>query len=82
VRTSQGVQERTVLHVPGDPQRPFDERAVCEKYRHVTARVDADLAARLLERCRAAFEAPRWPADLIAHIAQAEARPPAQTDGL
>src|SRR5271170_7182180 len=75
VRTSQGVQERTVLHVPGDPQRPFDERAVCEKYRNVTARLDAGLAARLLERCRAAFEAPRWPADLIAHIVQAEGRP-------
>jgi 2-methylcitrate dehydratase PrpD len=75
VRTSHGVHERTVVHVPGDPQRPFDERAVCAKYREVTGRLDADLAARLLERCRAAFEAPRWPADLIAHIARAEERP-------
>jgi 2-methylcitrate dehydratase PrpD len=72
VRTSQGVHEKTVVHVPGDPQRPFDERAVCDKFRRVTARLDADRAARLLERCRAAFEAPRWPADLMAEIAQAE----------
>jgi 2-methylcitrate dehydratase PrpD len=72
VRTSDGVHEKTVVHVPGDPQRPFDERAVCDKFRHVTGRLDANRAARLLERCCAAFEAPRWPADLIAEIAQAE----------
>jgi 2-methylcitrate dehydratase PrpD len=72
VRTSQGVHEKTVVHVPGDPQRPFDERAVCDKFRRVTGRLDANRAARLLERCRAAFEAPRWPADLIAEITQAE----------
>jgi 2-methylcitrate dehydratase PrpD len=70
VRTSQGVQEKTVVHVPGDPQRPFDERAVCDKFRRVTGRLDANRG--LLERCRAAFEAPRWPADLIAEITQAE----------
>ena len=71
-RTSRGVQEKTVVHVPGDPQRPFDERAVCDKFRSVTGRLDANRAARLLERCRAAFEAPRWPADLIEEIARAE----------
>jgi 2-methylcitrate dehydratase PrpD len=70
VRTSQGVQEKTVVHVPGDPQRPFDERAVCDKFRRVTGRLDANRG--LLERCRAAFEAPRWPSDLIAEITQAE----------
>jgi 2-methylcitrate dehydratase PrpD len=74
VRTPDGVHEKTVVHVPGDPQRPFDERAVYAKYRDVTGRLDADLAARLLERCRAAFDAPRWPADLIADIALAEER--------
>jgi 2-methylcitrate dehydratase PrpD len=72
VRTSQGVQEKTVVHVPGDPQRPFDERAVCDKFRRVTARLDASCAARLLERCRAAFDAPLWPADLIEEITRAE----------
>ncbi len=77
VRTSDGVHEKTIVQVPGDPQRPFDEGAVCAKYRDVTGRCDADLAARLLERCRAAFDAPRWPADLIADIAQAEERPAA-----
>jgi 2-methylcitrate dehydratase PrpD len=73
VRTSQGVCEKTVVHVPGDPQRPFDERAVCDKFRHVTAQLDASCAPRLLERSRAAFEAPRWPADLIEEITRAEA---------
>jgi 2-methylcitrate dehydratase PrpD len=77
VRASRGVQEKTVIHVPGDPQRPFDERAVCDKFRRVTAGLDPSRAARLLERCCAAFEAPRWPVDLIAEIAQAEEyRPP------
>ena len=72
VRTPQGVQERTVVHVPGDPQRPFDERAVCDKFRRVTGLLDADRAERLLERCRAAFELPRWPVDLVAEIARGE----------
>jgi 2-methylcitrate dehydratase PrpD len=72
VRTSQGAREKTAVHVPGDPQRPFDERAVCDKFRHVTARLDASCAARLLERCRAAFDAPLWPADLIEEITRAE----------
>jgi 2-methylcitrate dehydratase PrpD len=72
VRTSQGVEEKTVVHVPGDPQRPFDERAVCDKFRRVTCRLDANRTVRLLERCRAVFEAPCWPADLIAEITQSE----------
>jgi 2-methylcitrate dehydratase PrpD len=72
VRTSHGIHEKTVVHVPGDPQRPFDERAVSDKFCRATAGLDANCAARLLERCRAAFEAPRWPADLIEEIARAE----------
>jgi 2-methylcitrate dehydratase PrpD len=72
VHTLQGAREKTVLHVPGDPQRPFDERAVCDKFRRVTCGLGTDRTARLLARCRAAFEAPRWPADLIAEIARAE----------
>jgi 2-methylcitrate dehydratase PrpD len=75
VHTSQGVQERTVIHVPGDPRRPFDERAVCDKFRRVTCGLGADRALSLLEQCRAAFAAPRWPADLMAEIARAEEHP-------
>jgi 2-methylcitrate dehydratase PrpD len=70
VHTNDGVRETTVIHVPGDPRRPFDERAVCDKFRAVAARVG--VSADLLERCRAAFAAPHWPADLIATIARAE----------
>ncbi len=73
VRTSHGVREKTVVHVPGDPRRAFDERAVCDKFCRATAGLDAGRAARLLERCRAAFEARRWPADLIEEITRAEA---------
>lgn len=73
VRTSHGAREKTVVHVPGDPQRPFDERAVCDKFCRATAALDAGRAAVLLERCRAAFETPRWPVDLIEEITQAEA---------
>jgi len=72
VRTPEGIREQTVIHVPGDPQRPFDERAVCDKFRRVTGRLDASASANLLERCRTAFEAPRWAADLIAEISRAE----------
>jgi 2-methylcitrate dehydratase PrpD len=72
LHTPQGVREHTVAHVPGDPQRPFDERDICDKFRHITARLDAASAARLLERCRAAFEARRWPPDLLTEITQAE----------
>jgi 2-methylcitrate dehydratase PrpD len=72
VHTSQGVQEKTVLHVPGDPQRPFDERAVCDKFRRVTGGLGTDRALSLLEQCRAAFDSPRWPGELIVEIARAE----------
>jgi 2-methylcitrate dehydratase PrpD len=72
LHTPQGMREHTVIHVPGDPQRPFDERDICDKFRHVVARLDAARAVRLLERCRAAFEAPRWPPDLLTEITQAE----------
>jgi 2-methylcitrate dehydratase PrpD len=72
LHTPQGMREHTVVHVPGDPQRPFDERDICDKFRHITARLDAASAARLLERCRAAFEDRRWPPDLLTEITQAE----------
>jgi 2-methylcitrate dehydratase PrpD len=72
VHTKDGVREATVIHVPGDPQRPFDERAVCDKFRAVAARPDVGGSVDLLERCRAAFAAPHWPADLVAAISRAE----------
>jgi 2-methylcitrate dehydratase PrpD len=34
-----GKREKLVLHVPGDPERPFDELQTAEKFRRVTARV-------------------------------------------
>jgi len=79
VRTRDGLTEHAVLHVPGDPQRPFDERAVCDKFRDATRRLDTGRAARLLERCRTACDGAYWPADLAAEIARAEAEPPVAT---
>jgi 2-methylcitrate dehydratase PrpD len=35
VTTRTGEQERLVVHVPGDPERPFDETQVAEKFRRV-----------------------------------------------
>jgi 2-methylcitrate dehydratase PrpD len=35
VTTPGGARERLVIHVPGDPQRPFDESQVAAKFRRV-----------------------------------------------
>jgi 2-methylcitrate dehydratase PrpD len=44
--------ERDVIHVPGDPERPFDRARVREKFLRFTQPVlGADKAARILARC-------------------------------
>jgi 2-methylcitrate dehydratase PrpD len=51
--TASGRRERTVTHVPGDPERPFGEDDVKEKFLRVTAglldpdRAEAEFAAAL-----------------------------------
>ena len=45
VVTPGGKSEKLVLHVPGDPERPFDEPQVAAKFRRVTAVVLSEGAA-------------------------------------
>jgi 2-methylcitrate dehydratase PrpD len=41
-------REKLVLHVPGDPERPFDELQIAEKFRRVTKLVLGQRAAEVL----------------------------------
>jgi 2-methylcitrate dehydratase PrpD len=54
VATKSGTYERSVVHVPGDPDRPFDGPRITEKFRSVVAPVLAreqadDMARRIVE---------------------------------
>ena len=65
-----GNQEKLVLHVPGDPERPFDEPQVSKKFLRVTAPVLGKRAADvLLTRSLAAFDGS--PKALLAEIERA-----------
>jgi len=65
-----GKQEKLVLHVPGDPERPFDEPQVSKKFLRVTAPIAGKRAAdALLTRSLAAFDEP--PKALLAEIGRA-----------
>ena len=68
VRGAHGRRERLVVAVPGDPQRPFDERQVEEKFRRILASIAADHVDRLLACARAVVNATQSPAALIAEI--------------
>ena len=45
VGTPSAHHERLVIHVPGDPERPFDERGVSDKFRRVVAPLLGESAA-------------------------------------
>ena len=45
VTTPTGKHERLVIHVPGDPERPFDESQVAAKFRRLTAPLIGERAA-------------------------------------
>jgi len=65
-----GRSEKLVLHVPGDPERPFDEPQVAAKFRRVTAPVVAErVADSLLSRSLAALDG--TPNALLAEIERA-----------
>ena len=71
VRTSDGTHERLVMHVPGDPQRPFDAPRVTEKFRRIAGFLDATQIERLLTSCRSVFDGGQSAAELTNDIAQA-----------
>lgn len=57
VATPSGKREKLVLHVPGDPERPFDELQVAAKFWRLTTRILGERAAEnLLRRCLAALD--------------------------
>jgi 2-methylcitrate dehydratase PrpD len=71
VTTALARHEKLVLHVPGDPERPFDELRVAAKFRRVVVPIVGERAAeRLLERCLHALD--EGPAALLGEIAQLE----------
>ena len=76
VTTGTGVNDKLVLHVPGDALRPFDEQALAAKFLHVTAPVIGDRAAReLLRTSLDVIEEGGVPETLIARIGRAVAVP-------
>ena len=60
VRAGAARHERLVMHVPGDPARPFDRTHVQEKFeRFVTPVIGADETGSLLDLCAAALSTGR-----------------------
>ena len=59
------------MHVPGDPQRPFDAPRVTEKFRRIAGFLDAKQIERLLASCRSVFDGGQSAAELTNDIAQA-----------
>src|SRR5262249_15203918 len=65
--TPSGKREKLVVHVPGDPERPFDELQVAAKFWRVTTRILGERSAEsLLRRCLAALD--QAPGALLAEI--------------
>src|SRR5213079_1257927 len=48
VTAAAGKREKLVLHVPGDPERPFDESWVADKFLKLTGPVAGERAAEAL----------------------------------
>jgi 2-methylcitrate dehydratase PrpD len=70
VSVPSGEREKLVLHVPGDPERPFEEFQVSKKFRRVAAPISGKRAADvLLSRSLAALQEP--PKALLAGIERA-----------
>ena len=70
VSVPSGKQDKLVLHVPGDPERPFDEPQVSRKFRRVTAPILGGHAGdALLSRSLAVLE--ESPKALLAEIERA-----------
>ncbi len=70
VRTAGARREKLVLHVPGDPERPFDESQVVAKFWRLVAPLVGERAAGLLERCLNVLD--EGPAALLGEIGQLE----------
>jgi 2-methylcitrate dehydratase PrpD len=71
VHARTGTYERLVLYVPGDPQRPFDDRQVEDKFRRILPPAAAASAEGLLLRCRAIFDSGPSSGGLLQEITRA-----------
>jgi 2-methylcitrate dehydratase PrpD len=70
VRTADTTQKRLVLHVPGDPQRPFDEGQVVAKFSRVVGSCDPQRAERLLASGRTVFDGLKAATRLVSEITE------------
>ena len=69
VSVPSGKREKLVLHVPGDPERPFDEPQVAAKFRRLTAPLVGERAADdLLRLSLAVLDEKGGPKVLLAEI--------------
>jgi 2-methylcitrate dehydratase PrpD len=69
VVTDAGRHARTVVHVPGDPERPLAESDLKEKFIRLVAPVHGDGAETLFARARVALEDPQAILEEIARTA-------------
>lgn len=76
VETARGRREKIVLHVPGDPERPFDEFQVAAKFWRLTAPLIGERSTEeLLRLAFAAIEGDNGPGALLEAIGRAAAAP-------
>jgi 2-methylcitrate dehydratase PrpD len=76
VETARGRREKMVLHVPGDPERPFDEFQVAAKFWRLTAPLIGERSTEeLLRLAFAAIERDKGPSALLEAIGRAAAAP-------
>lgn len=69
VRTPQGVHERLMLNVPGDPASPLSEAALADKFRRFVGKAAGPAAAdTLFTACAEAFRKPAGASALVAQI--------------
>ena len=72
VRAQSGAHEKLVLHVPGDPQRPFDESMLAAKFRRATTPLIGEPKAdELLRSCLTTLDAKEPPKALLDGIERA-----------
>jgi 2-methylcitrate dehydratase PrpD len=67
VRTPNSEHQKLIRHVPGDPERPFDESAIKSK----ASRLTGSTADRIIDQCRAMFEGRMTPEQLVDFINRA-----------
>lgn len=74
VGTAAGRREKLVLHVPGDPERPFDEFQVAAKFWRMTAPLVGERSTEeVLRLCFAALEGENGPKVVLEAIERAVA---------